>query len=183
MDILKSSLLTFFVFLAGCTAMNDALTPSLSISKDRFDDTVLVTQPIVPANSSFSDALAGLGFEWKSTLPNEIILTVGISGIENIESADFKVDGVSLPSPKTAGYLTQYPQKNMKIGDMTSTYSTRRMIMPLSDFVKLAQAQQVKMRINHIDAYSVTIFGRSENAVVGAKFEPFLTKLKEMNII
>ncbi|WP_169045681.1 hypothetical protein [Aeromonas salmonicida] len=171
------------IMLAGCASMNDAMTPSLSVTKDRFDDTTIVKQPIVAANSSFSDDMAGLGFEWKSSLPDKIILTVGISGIENIVGADFNVDGQDIPSPKTAGYLTQYPEKSLKWGDMTSVYSTRRMTMPIGDFMKLANGKQVKMRIRHIDTYSVSIFGRSEMAVVGSKFEPFLAKLKEMKVV
>ena len=183
MNICKSAFLAIILAVTGCASMNDAMTPSLSVTKDRFDDTTIVKQPIVPANSSFSDSLAGLGFEWKSSLPDKIILTVGISGIENIEGADFKADGQDIPSPTTAGYLTQYPEKNLSFGDMTSTYSTRRMVMPLGDFVKIANAKQVKMKIHHIDTYSVSIFGRSEMAVVGSKFEPFLAKLKDMKVI
>lgn len=105
------------------------------MTKDQFDDTTIVRQPIVAANSSFSDSQTGLGFEWKSSLPDKIILTVGISGIENIEGADFKVDGQNIPSPETVGYLTQYPEYSLKWGDMTSVYSTRRMTMPISDFI------------------------------------------------
>ena len=179
MDIRGPLLLAAVLALTGCTSVNDAMTPSLSVTKDRFDDTTIVKQPIVPANSSFSDDMTGLGFEWKSSLPEVIILTVGVSGIENIMGADFKIDGQDIPSPKTAGYLTQYPQESLTFGDMTSTYSTRRMTMPIDDFIKLANAKQVKMRVQHIDTYSISIFGRSEMAVVGSKFEPFVAKLKE----
>lgn len=176
--------LTAFVFaLTGCASYNDAMTPSLSVTKDKFDETTIVRQPIVPANSSFSDHMTGLGFEWKSSLPNVVILTVGVSGIENIMGADFKVDGQDIPSPNVAGYLTQYPEKSLTFGDMTSTYSTRRMTMPLEDFLKIANAAQVKMRVRHIDTYSVSVFGRSEMAVVGSKFAPFLVKLRDMKVI
>lgn len=183
MDIKRPLLLIAVLALAGCASMNDAMTPSLSVTKDRFDDTTIVEQPIVPANSSFSDHTTGLGFEWKSSLPDKIILTVGVGGIENIIGANFKVDGQDIPSPKAVGHFTQYPEKTLKWGDMTSVYSTRRMVMPLGDFVKMANAKQVKMKIHHIDTFSVSIFGRSEMAVVGSKFEPFLAKLRDMKVI
>ncbi|MCL1138403.1 MULTISPECIES: hypothetical protein [Shewanella] len=184
MNISKSTFLTVILFLVmtGCTSINDAMTPSLSVTKDRFDDTLIIKQPIVPANSSFSDHQTGLGFEWKSSIPSEIILTVGISGIENIMGADFKIDGKDIPSPITVGHLTQYPEKNLSFGDMSSVYSTRRMAMPIEDFIKMANAKQVKMRVQHIDTYSVSIFGREEMAIVGAKFKPFLSKLKELKV-
>ncbi|KHT61474.1 hypothetical protein RJ45_22750 [Photobacterium gaetbulicola] len=161
--------LMFAMCLAGCASMNDALTPTVSVDIDNFDGRVIVTQPPVSSSSSLSEGWHTLGFQWQSAAPKKVYLEVGKSGIVNIEGVEFNVDGEFIRDIPTASSLTNY-------GD----WSTRRFVIPISQFKKLASAQDVKMKVMTIDSYSVSSFGVSvSGAVVNTKFAPFMTEVEK----
>ncbi|MEZ9571874.1 hypothetical protein AB4249_00330 [Vibrio sp. 10N.261.55.F4] len=161
-----------FSLISGCAGFNDKMTPSVSIHQDQFDGSLRIEQPPVSASSSLSEGWHTLGFQWNQKFPNVVFLEVGVSGITNVMGVAFNVDGQIIENVKEASKLTKY-------GD----WSTRRLVMPLSDFVKVSQGKDVKMKVIQIDTYSVSSFGSANSgAVVNTKFAPFVQKLKEENI-
>lgn len=170
---IKAFVAVFILLLTGCASMNDALTPSLQTKTDSFDNSLIISQAPVSASSSISEAWHTMGFEWNKKFPNVVFLTVGTNGITNVEGVAFNVDGKIIENIKEASVLTQY-------GD----WSTRRLVMPMSDFITVAQGHDVKMKLIQIDSYSVSTFGSDHpGAIVNSKFNPFISKLKELNAV
>lgn len=168
----KPVLFAILFLISGCANFNDAMTPSLAVKTDQFDGSVIIVQPPISASSSLSEGWHTLGFEWNQKFPDEIFITVGVSDIDNVMGVKFNVDGKVITNIKDASTLTKY-------GD----WSTRRFVMPISDFVKVAQGRDVKMKVMQIDTYSVSSFGSiNSGAIVNAKFAPFIQKLKEQKI-
>ena len=96
-----------------------------------------------------------------------------MDGITNVMGAAFNVDGQFIENIKKASSFTEY-----------GNWSTRRLVMPLVDFIKVAQGHDVKMKVMQIDTYSVSSFGSSHSgAVVNSKFPPFIKKIKELNVL
>ena len=169
----KPVLFAILFLISGCANFNDAMTPSLAVKTDQFDGSVIIVQPPVSASSSLSESWHTLGFEWNQKFPGEIIITVGVSGIDNITGVKFNVDGDTLTKIKSASRLTSYGE-----------WSTRRFVMSISDFVKLSQGSDVKMKVMQIDTYSVSSFGSANSgAVVNNKISAFIKELKERNIL
>ncbi|MBW2942525.1 hypothetical protein [Zhongshania aquimaris] len=159
--------------VSGCASFNDAMTPSLSVQQDQFDGSLIITQPPVSAASGLSEGWHSLVFQWSNKFPSVVFLEVGVSGITNIMGVTFNVDGQIIENIKDASALTKY-------GD----WSTRRLVMPISDFLKVAQGNDVKMKVMQIDTYSVSSFGFSNSdAIVNKKFGPFIQKLKEQSAL
>ena len=105
--------------------------------------------------------------------PDVVFLEVGTNGITNVQGVAFNVDGNIIENIKEASSLTKY-----------GSWSTRRLVMPIADFVKVAQGRDVKMKLIQIDTYSVSTFGKNHpGAVVNSKFPPFLSKLRELRAI
>ena len=159
--------------ISSCASFNDAMTPSLSVQQDQFDGSLIITQPPVSAASGLSEGWHTLGFQWSNKFPKVVFLEVGVSGITNVMGVAFNVDGQIIENIKEASSLTKY-------GD----WSTRRLVMPVSDFLKVAQGNDVKMKVMQIDTYSVSSFGPTNSgAIINAKFAPFIQKLKEQNAL
>ncbi len=143
--------------------MNDALTPSVSINKDDFDNSTRILQPPVSA-SGITEDWHTLGFEWNENTPSVVYITVGTQGINNVSGVNFNVNGNIIKSAKNASVNTNY-------GD----FSTRRFYIPIRDFKLIAQAKLVKMKVIHIDNYTVSSFGESAGMrTINTKFSPFL---------
>ncbi|MBI2427497.1 MAG: hypothetical protein HYV29_01620 [Ignavibacteriales bacterium] len=156
--------------LVGCAAMNDALTPSLRIEKDEFDGSTIIYQPPVSAASGSSEGWHHLGFEWSTKWRYNAFITVGVSGIHNISSVEFKVDGNVIDNIKVASEITDYGEH----------ISTRRFATSWTNFLKLANAKTVIMKVNRINEYSVSTFGIGSSAPVVSKFSPFVNEVNEM---
>tara|TARA_R110001583_G_scaffold30468_5_gene105286 strand:+ start:1022 stop:1486 length:465 start_codon:yes stop_codon:yes gene_type:complete len=153
--------------------MNDALTPSLNTHKDSFDGALIVSQAPVSSSSSLTEGWHTMGFEWNQKFPDVVFLEVGTNGITNVQGVAFNVDGEIIENITEASVLTKY-----------GSWSTRRLVMPINEFVKVAKGRDVKMKLIQIDTYSVSTFGVSNSgAVVNSKFPPFLNKLKELDVI
>lgn len=166
-------LVIVFAVISGCANFNDKMTPSLSIHQDQFDGSITIEQPPVSSASGLSEGWHTLGFQWNQKFPNVVFLEVGVSGITNVMGVAFNVDGQIIENIKEASTLTKY-------GD----WSTRRLVMPITDFVKVAQGNDVKMKVMQIDTYSVSSFGEANSgAIVNSKFAPFIQKIKEQNAL
>lgn len=162
-----------FTLISGCASFNDAMTPSLSVQNDPFDGSLNIVQPPVSAASGMSEGWHTLGFQWNQNFPQVVFLEVGVSGIANVMGVAFNVDGEFIENIKEASTLTKY-------GD----WSTRRLVMSVVEFVKVAQGKDVKMKVMKIDTYSVSSFGTANaGALVNSKFPEFIQKLKEQNVV
>lgn len=170
---LKLIIAAAFIMLTGCAGMNDAMTPSMNAQKDPFDGSLIVSQAPVSSSSSLAEGWHTMGFEWNQKFPDVVFLEVGTNGITNVQGVAFNVDGNIIENIKEASSLTKY-----------GSWSTRRLVMPIADFVKVAQGRDVKMKLIQIDTYSVSSFGKNHpGAVVNSKFPPFLSKLRELRAI
>lgn len=166
-------LIVLVSLLSGCASFNDAMTPSLSVITDKFDGSLIIEQPAVSAASSISESSHTLGFQWYQKYPEVIFLEVGVIGITNVMGVAFNVDGEIIKNIDKASTLTNY-------GD----WSTRRLVLPINDFVRIAQGKDVKMKVMQIDSYSVSSFGtENSGAIVNSKLPPFILKLKEVKAI
>lgn len=162
------------LFLLGCTG---AMTPSLKTINDNFDGSTIVDQPPVSAASRLSEGWHTLGFTWRTNAPDIVVLTVGIPGITNISDVSFNVDGYFLKNIKAASVLTDYGKHNKYAPNI----SHRTFAISLDDFLKIANGQDVKIRVGMIDKYSVSSFGaKNSGAAVNHKFEPFKDKIAEL---
>ena len=169
----KTIIAAAFIMLTGCAGMNDAMTPSMRAQKDPFDGSLIVSQSPVSSSSSLTEGWHTMGFEWNQKFPDVVFLEVGTNGITNVQGVAFNVDGEIIENIKEASSLTKY-----------GSWSTRRLVMPINDFVKVAQGRDVKMKLIQIDTYSVSTFGANHSgAVVNSKFPPFLGKLRELRAI
>jgi hypothetical protein len=156
--------------VAGCATMNDALMPSLSVIKDDFNGSTIVRQYPVSSSSSLSEGWHTLGFEWIQKTPDTIFITAGTNGIVNITDVAFNADGQVISSIKPASTITEYGQ-----------WSTRRFAMSWEDFLKVANAKSVKMKVVRINDYTVSSFGFDHSeAIVNTKIPPFVEKVREL---
>lgn len=156
--------------LSGCAGMNDALTPSARVSKDDFDGTLIVHQPEVSAASSFGEPRHTLGFEWMQRTPGTVYVTVGTLGIRSVRALSFNADGRVIENLAQASRTTEFDKH----------FSSRRFAMKLDDFVAVAKARSVKMRVGGINDYSVSSFGTETEAIVQTKFAPFLAEVERL---
>jgi len=171
---MKTSILALVVVLAGCASTMDAMTPSASVIKDDFDGTIIVRQPLVNAASSLSEPFHTLGFEWYQRTPDAVFVTAGFAtGVRSIQAVAFNADGKVIQGLKPASVLTDFD----RAGGLAS--SSRRFEMRLDDFVVIATADVVKMRVEGINDYTVSSFGPGAGiAVVNMKFAPFLEQVR-----
>jgi len=157
------------IVLSGCmTNVNDSLTPSVKVSKDAFDGKIIISQAPVSSASSISEAWHTLGFDWKQVSPDVVYLTAGAQGVTNITALAFNIDGKIISDIKSVSALTKYGK-----------WSTKRFVISWDDFLKVAQGNDVKMKLSQIDTYSVSSFGsKNSGATVNSKFQPFIEKVE-----
>jgi len=171
---MRLALITLSLLLAGCAAdssFNDAMTPSARVDKDSFDGKIVIRQDPVSAASSLTEAWHSLGFDWTERTPDTVYVTAAVQGIAAITGLAFNIDGRVVDELQTASAATDFE------GITGARISSRRFAMPYSDFNALAQASSVKMRINFINNYTVSSFGRGQRALVNAKLDPFLAEV------
>jgi len=109
-----------------------------------------------------------LGFEWYEKYPDLIFITVGSAfRTQAIESVAFNADDAVLDHFKTASLLTEFQNRT----------SYRRFEMPLPDFIRIANAKVVKMKVEGFNEYTVSSFGVGSYAIVSSKFEPFIKQV------
>ena len=166
-------IITTVFLMIGCASLNDAVTPSLEVERDSFDSTLRITQPSV-SSSGISENMHTLGFTWNENTPDVVYVTVGAYGIVNINDVEFNVDGTFIQSAETASSATDYGSS------FNSTdFSTRRFLIPIDDFVQIITGNVVKMKVYHIDTYSLSSFGRGVEGMrtINTKLQPFLDRL------
>lgn len=158
----KLSIFFLILLIQGCATFNDALTPKVTITKDDYHDSTIISQQAVSAAADLSESYHMLGFNWNSKYPDKIILAVGVDGVDNVTGACFKIEELEICS-KSASY-TNY-------GSQSYNYFS----ISLDEFKKIANADIVKMKVTRLDKYSLSSFGKKrELAIVNKKFQPFL---------
>jgi hypothetical protein len=110
-----------------------------------------------------------LGFEWVSRTPNVVYVTAGVSGINNVNALAFNADGKIIEKIDTASQSTELGQR-----------STRRFAMSWTDFLSVANAKDVKMRVTMSNTYSVSSFGSGTMATIQPKFAPFIEQVNAL---
>jgi hypothetical protein len=152
----------FVIFLTACMSASQSPTPT---AKTTVGDSVI--QKPVSAENNTKRGSNILGFSWKSTAPESVILEVGTLG-NYVKAVHFDIDGDMLRYDKPEDTLTSY-----------GTYSYGTFVMPLKQFRRMANAKQVKMKVIYgTDRYRVTSFGKAKgSAIVDSKFPPFLEQV------
>ncbi|HYS75009.1 MAG TPA: hypothetical protein VEM38_02815 [Burkholderiales bacterium] len=163
--------------LVGCAAvptdvslLQDSAIPSLSVIKDEFDGSAIVQQVPVSSSSSLAEGWHALGFEWHQKTPEIIFVTAGAIGSVTLTDLAFNADGELISRIKPASAGTEY-----------GSSSTRRFAMSWQDFLKIANAKSVKMKLVRLDEYTVSSFGPEHpEAVVNTRIAPFVEKVREL---
>ena len=146
--------------------MNSAMTPASKVTTDAFDGSKIVSQAPVSSSASLTEDWHTLGFDYTSKAPDKVYLTAGVQGINNVFGLDFNVGGRMIAANR-ASLTTEY-----------DSWSTRRFWVSYKDFIAIATAPSVKMKVSGANSYGVSSFGTSTNALVNKKFPPFLEKLQ-----
>jgi len=150
--------------------MDDSVTPSLSVIKDEFDGSTIVQQDAVSSSSSLAEGWHTLGFEWHQKTPDIVFVTAGANWIVTITDLAFNADGELISRIRPASATTEY-----------GSLSTRRFAMAWQDFLKIANAKSVKMKLVRINDYTVSSFGADHSAaVVNTRIAPFVAKVLEL---
>ena len=142
------------------------MTPASKVSTDDFDGSKIVSQAPVSSSSSLTEDWHTLGFDYTSKTPDKVYVTAGVSGTDNIFGLDFNIGGRIIQAQQ-ASLTTDY-----------DSWSTRRFCVSYKDFIAIATALSVKMKVSGANKYGVSSFGTSTNALVNKKFSPFLQKLQ-----
>ena len=157
----------FVIFLAACTSTSQSPTPAAKTTGDDSGKTIRISQKPVSAANNTKKGQNILGFSWKSTAPEIVILEVGTQG-NYVKAVHFDIDGNIVRYDKPESTLTSY-----------GTWSYGTFLMPLEQFRTMANAKEVKMKVIYgTDRYRVTSFGKAKgNAIVDGKFPPFLEQV------
>lgn len=168
-----AALLLPTLWMVGCATMiESAMFPPASVITDEFDGNKIVVQPPIYAFNKIEEGPHSLGFDWSKKNKKTIYITVGVVGISNIFDVAFNVDGEIIDGIKTASLTTE----------LDSTMSTRRFVMPVDQFMKIANANVVRMKVGRGDTYSVSSFGKDiKGPFVNNRFKPFFEMMNEVN--
>lgn len=169
---MKHTLTTFYFFilipmlLGSCQDINSAMTPASKVTTDNFDGSRIISQDPVSSSASLTEDWHTLGFDYTSKSPDKVFVTAGVQGINNVFGLDFNVGGRMIHAQE-ASLTTEY-----------SAWSSRRFYVSYKDFILIATAPSVKMKVSGTNKYGVSSFGTSTDALVNKKFPPFLQKLQ-----
>jgi len=159
------------LLIAGCASVNDLMTPSVSVLADPFDDKIIIRQPPVSAASLVAEPSHVLGFEWNQKFPDIVLIAAGIErDSKPIQNIAFNADGNIFENFKLAANRTDLREASLS-----------RFEMRFEDFLAVASAKVVKMRLDGVKTYTVSSFGTSVGggiAAVNLKFQPFLEKVR-----
>ena len=171
--LLFTILLLIFV---GCASMNDSLTPNAKMIKSDFDNSIEISQDNVSAASSINEGWHVLGLFWTNRNKDSVILNVGRNGTTIIDGVAFNIDG-EIISLKPIDVLTDYSfNPNMN-------WSYKRFQISMKNFLKLAKADTVKMKVEGVSTYTVSTFGKKHlGAVISNKFPNFLSLLEKNGV-
>lgn len=144
--------------------------------QDEFDGSTIVRQVPVGAGASSTESWSALGFEWRSKFPERVVVTAGSKGVVRIEEVAFDADGEPVRGLKAVSEFTDHG--NPGAGERVST---RRFEMSWTEFLRLAGAKSVRMRLVGASEVLVTSFGPAHfGAPVNAAFPPFVATVRKL---
>ncbi|MEL4292894.1 hypothetical protein [Shewanella xiamenensis] len=165
------------VIVGGCASLNDQLTPSATRKVNNFDGSIEVIQPPVSAASSMSEEPITLGMMWKETYPEQVLLSVGVSGIEAVTNVEFNVDGQIMKSAVKSG-LTDVNLGHTATLNLPNR-STGYFVIPLDDLKRISLGNVVKVRVTLRNSYVVSSFGKEVPATIVSKFPTFFKEISK----
>lgn len=165
------------ILLNGCAGVNDSMTPNPKSYVSDFDNSIEIVQDNVSAASSLSEGWHVLGFFWTNRSKDTIIVNVGRNGIVSIQGVAFNIDG-NIIRLKPVDVVTDFKFYNSGID-----WSYKRYEMSLTDFLKLADADTVKMKVDTNSEYTVSTFGKKHpDAIISSKLPKFKAELSRYGI-
>jgi hypothetical protein len=170
------------LLLAGCvlaacaTPSGEPAAPAgLQVIKDDYDGATIVRQaPVVAGNLAEGDWNA-LGFEWKSKLPNRVLLVAGTRGVFRITNLVVEIDGEAA-AVKTASEATDY-------GDPGAgeRWSMRLFEVNWADFERIAAGRTVRLKVvGPNEMFATTFGGEHAGAPVNATLASFRTTVRRL---
>ncbi len=143
-------------------------TPSAVVLIDPVDGKTIIRQPPVDARSSLIEPIHMVGFEWYEKFPEKIFITVEVALVtQSIQMASFNADGRIVENLKLAS-------TGMQFGGSSS----RRFEIRFEEFLAIANARVVRLRVEGFKTYTVSSFGPDAGrADVNHTFAPFLEKV------
>jgi hypothetical protein len=171
--------LSIFAVLAcaSCATMDDAAVADGSpiVVKDDYDGSTIVRQPLVSAGAGDWADWTMLGFEWRSKFPNVVVLTAGTKGVVRIVDVAFEIDGEPMERVRAVSELTDYGDDSAPV-----RWSTRRFEVGWEEFLTIAGAKSVRMRVIGPNEAAATSFGSAHpGALVNARLGPFVRAVRK----
>jgi hypothetical protein len=162
--------------LAACAATDETAPAGMRTFRDEYDGSTIVRQAPVGAGSSSTESWSALGFEWRSKFPDRVVVTAGTKGVVKIDAVAFDVDGEPVTGLKAVSEFTDHGDPGA--GERVST---RRFEMSWTEFVRMASAKSVRMRLVGASEILVTSFGATHyGAPVNAALPPFVASVRKL---
>lgn len=164
------------LMLTACATTDETALAALQTFKDDYDGATIVRQVPVAAGTSSTESWSALGFEWRSKFSDRVVVTAGTKGVVKIDEVAFDVDGEPVKGLKAVSEFTDHG--GAAAGERVST---RRFEMSWTEFVRMAAARSVRMRLVGASEIFVTSFGSTHfGAPVNAAFPPFVATVRRL---
>lgn len=161
--------------VSGCVSVGDALSPSTSIIRDDHGSKVGVWQVPVGSYSSPSDNKHGLGFSWWRSSPDVVTLEATVYSMAGAITRDCGSSFVNEVSFDADG------QTILTLAETKTTGAAQKFRIPMGDFVRIASAKNVLMKVRRRGEQTISTFGAEiPGALVNNRFSPFLAMIQEI---
>jgi hypothetical protein len=175
----KNQIIKALVSLIAINLIANCATPinkSIKVQNSSWNNGIEVISDPVPATDIYDTlpTFHQLGFSWNSKTPEFIVLTVKRGGTCNIQGLQFKINNKIIET-QTLNTLTHWKYQDLL------TYSVRDFIISVKDFYTISRSQKVMMRIDNIDDFTITTFGRHKGRPeLIEKFDQFILKVRQV---
>ena len=181
------SLSLFVFFLAGCQAIDSALTTSgrITESTSPFDNQIAIAMSPALANSGMKDIQAEFGLFWQTSFENTVVFSVKINEIENFSPTQpllIRVDGVLYELPpfdnfSSAEFDIEYLRGVGVVSSSTKAFRGNKEIVEA-----IINGTEASYRISLSRRYAdgeITYRYRNYNSYIPAAFSAFLARVKQ----
>lgn len=161
------------LFASGCATISDEVAPTAFTSNDGNGVKWMARQPPVSSSSNLSEGQHGLGFTWfagqKFVSIEPVVFTLGSGQISRfISEVSFDADG---------SIITALKEQDTK-GEGKNLFR-----ISMDDFMKIATAQNVQMKLTRTGIQTTSTFGaelRGTRAVVNERFPAFIEMIQDI---